>query len=420
MDSESKRARAALQKLVDTTTGRGLEPRFEKMLSVIKTMNTTLDPEDLFPVALKKTVEIFEAERGFLILGGTPDELQFQTAVTFDGRQIEHPENEVSRAVIAEVATDRDPVMVKNALADERFANVSSVLNLELCSVMCAPLVAEGELLGVVYLDNRTLSGVFAETDLSLLVLFAEHAAIAIRNAQLFEELTQARAELLQAERLKAVGEMAAVVAHKVKNPLLAIKLMVDQAPERLDDREFMEDYAEIMNEEIDRLYKIVDGLLKVAKPSRLDPRQTDLTEVLESALALFKSEMDEAGVSITKDYAPALPAVQADAEGLKEVFGNLLKNAIEALSSCDEGEITVTATEDEDGVRVCVGDTGPGIDPEVEDKLFDLYTSAKEGGTGLGLAIAAKIVFEHGGTITGANRPEGGAGFAVTLPAAR
>lgn len=420
MDSESKRARADLQKLVDTSTGRGLEPRFEKMLSVIKTMNTTLDPDELFPVALKKMVEIFQAERGFLILGTNPDELRFQTAVTFDDRQIEHPEDEVSHAVIAQVATDGEPVMVKNALADKRFANVSSVLHLELCSVMCAPLVAEGELLGVVYLDNRALSGVFAETDLNLLVLFAEHAAIAIRNAQLFEELKEARAELLQAERLKAVGEMAAVVAHKVKNPLLAIKLMVDQAPERLDDREFMESYAEIMNEEIDRLYKIVDGLLVVSRPSRLDLRQTDLVEVIDSAIALFQAEMDEAGVDLERNYAPALPPVEADGEALKEVFGNLLKNAIEAVSSGEERGITVAVTEDEGGVRVCVDDTGTGIEPEVEDKLFGLYTSAKAGGTGIGLAIAAKIVFEHGGTITGANRPEGGAGFAVTLPTAR
>ena len=419
MESESKRARADLQKLVTANKSRGLEPRFEKMLSVIKEMNTTLDPDELFPVALKKTVEIFEAERGFLTLGVAPDQLRFQTTTTFDGQPIEQPENEVSRAVIAQVASDRAPVLVKNALADERFANVSSVLDLELCSVMCAPLAVEGELLGVVYLDNRTLSGVFEETDLNLLVLFAEHAAIAIRNAQLFDKLKEARAELLHAERLKAVGEMAAIVAHKVRSPLTSIKLMVAQMPERQDDPEFLREYPEIVDEEIDRLSNIVEGLLVWSKAPKPVRWQVNVVEVIDATLGLFQSELDEAGVCVTRDYAPSLPPVEADGEGLREVFSNLLKNGIEALASCSAKTITVTATEDEDGVRVCIEDTGPGIDPEIEDKLFELYSTDKEKGTGLGLAIAAKIVFEHGGTITGENRPEGGACFEIILPSA-
>ena len=194
---------------------------------------------------------------------------------------------------------------------------------------------------------------------------------------------------------------------------------MVAQMPERQDDPEFLREYPEIVDEEIDRLSNIVEGLLVWSKAPKPVRWQVNVVEVIDATLGLFQSELDEAGVCVTRDYAPSLPPVEADGEGLREVFSNLLKNGIEALASCSAKTITVTATEDEDGVRVCIEDTGPGIDPEIEDKLFELYSTDKEKGTGLGLAIAAKIVFEHGGTITGENRPEGGACFEIILPSA-
>ena len=418
MSFDTKQARADLGRLVQAARNRAPSRRHDKMFSVIADMNSTLDPNKLFPAAVRKVVRIFQAERGFLILGRGPGSLRFQTAATFDGHVIDQPEEEVSHAVIREVAADRKPVVVPNALEDERFAGVSSVLKLELLSVMCAPLVAEGELLGVVYLDNRALSGVFGETDLDLLSLFANHAAIAIRNAQLFEELRQTKLALLQAERLKAAAEACMDVAHEMKVRLTPMALMASQVAERRNDPDFLDAFTEIFDEESGRLNGMVQDLLKYGRPSPLVMAGMDLRDVLDAAVSLFQTAMADAGGTFAREYDPSAPTIVGDKDRLKEVVGNLIENAMHAIASADVKRITVAVgRQGDEHVVVRVRDTGPGIPADIKDKLFQLYFTAKPEGTGLGLAMAKRIVAEHAGTIDARNLPAGGAEFRITLP---
>lgn len=417
MESDTERSRTDLLRLMTLAQKRPVEQRSDRMFKVIEAMNTDLDPDTLFPSAVRKVVETFQAERGFLILGRDPDSLRFQTAAAFDGRSIECPEEEISHAVIREVAAERKPVLVANALDDDRFLAVSSVLRLELLSVMCSPLIVEDELLGVVYLDNRVLPGAFDQKDLDLLSLFAGHAAIAIRNAQLFEDLRQTRDALLQAERLKAVGQLAASIVHEIKAPITAMRIMADEVANRLDDPDFLTSFAEILAEEIERLNKVVEGLLEYARPSRLEISDTDVAEVLKTTVALLTAEAAQAGIEIVERYDADLPLIQADGEKLKQVFCNLLQNALDAAANAATKRASVSVEKQgESDVVVRVTDTGQGIPAEARDMLFQPFVSTKRGGTGLGLVVSAKIVSEHGGTIAGRNHPDGGAEFTVGL----
>lgn len=391
-----------------------------RMLDVIQSMNATLDPDELFPMAIARVVEMFQAERGFLILGPDPESLRFQTAVSRDGQPLPEPKSQVSRAVIKRTAETREAVVTQNALTDSRFDGAASVRTLGLCSVLCAPLIADGELLGVVYLDNREQSGVFGEQDRDVLMVFAGQAAVAIRNAQLFAELKRARRRLLQAERLRAVGQLAASIAHEVRTPIAALKLMAGAARNQLDDPQFRAQFLETLQDESQRIDDIVSGLLTYAKPTKLMLCEMELPPVLDAAAGLCQGFADKAGASIRKHYAPGLPEVVADGEQLKQVFANLIQNAAAAVTESDEKTIAISATPRGDPhVVVQVTDTGHGMDEETRSKIFTPFFTTKQDGVGLGLAITAKIVAEHGGTIEATSEVGQGTTFSVSLPLA-
>ncbi len=419
MTSETDRARANLLRMVSAAQEQPRTDKSGQMFEVIQAMNRDLNPETLFPNAIQKVLHVFQAERAFLILGRDPDALRFQTAATFDGARIEHPEEEISHAVIREVAAGRRAVRVVNALHDNRFVAVSSVMKLELLSVMCAPLLVENELLGVVYMDNRALPGSLSEADLELLALFAGHAAIAIRNAQLFEELRQAREALLQAERLKAVGELAAYIAHEIRSPITSMQIMAEELPNQYADPEFRQTFVEIFSGETQRMIRSADELLNYARPSKLELCEMSLPDLLDSVLIMFEPTARRDAVQINREYPADLSPLVADPQKLTDVIRNLVKNAMEAVAKAETKCITVSAHVDGDTIVLRVSDTGLGISEDILEKLFQPYASGKSGGTGLGLANSAKIVAEHGGTIKGENRPEGGAQFTVCLPLA-
>ncbi len=418
MASSNEQARKDLAAMLGLAPKQAVGDRSSRMFEVIASMNRNLDPDALFPAAVRKVVELFQAQRGFLMLGSDPEHLRFQTTAAFDGRPIERPEEEVSHAVIRQAAADRKAVLVTNALEDGRFLEISSVHRLELLSVMCAPLMVEEEFIGVVYLDNRALPGAFRQEDLDLLALFADHAAIAIRNAQLFAELKQAQEALLQAERLKALGQLASIVAHEIRTPLSAMKIMSEELPHRLQDQEFLPAFAEIILDEVNRLDGIVEGLLDYARPSQLNFQETSVADVLRAAAALFRSEAEQAGVEIVEEFADAPPAAWADPEKLQQVFCNLIRNAMDAVASQPTKRIVLSLDSPAPTrVRVRVADTGPGIPEEVKKKLFRPFFTTKENGTGLGLAVSSKIVAEHRGSITVDAPAQGGAAFTIVLP---
>ena len=394
------------------------EAPLRKLVRVIEQLNASLDVDRVLHLAAARIIEIFEAERVFVLDVLEDGGVRFRFSASFYGMPIEHPEAEVSHAVITEAARGRKPVLVRDATRDGRFANVSSVRNLQLHSVMAAPLLALGELKGVVYADNRQLAGAFTEESLDLLGLFANHVGIALHNAQLFQDLNAARAELAQAERLKAVGQVASYVVHEIKNPLASIRLMVDALRMRHAEGAVRDRFFQIVPHELDRLNHSIRDILDYTRPTAMSRAPVRLAALVQSAVATLAPEMEKAGVRVICQLDEDLPAVLADGERLKGVFVNLLKNALEAVQDGGRKEIRCTVSrQDEQRVQLSVEDGGPGI-PEPElPFLFEPFRTTKKLGAGLGLAFCQKIVREHGGGIVAENLPGGGARFRVILP---
>ncbi|MDR7606850.1 MAG: ATP-binding protein [Armatimonadota bacterium] len=234
--------------------------------------------------------------------------------------------------------------------------------------------------------------------------------------AERTQALEQAQAQLVQAEKLSAVGELVAGVAHELNNPLTSVlgyAQLLESDPALPED---LRGYAGIVVREADRARQIIHSLLTFARPQPVEREVLDVNPVVRRALEAFRWDVGE--VVLVPRFYPDPLWVRANAVQLQQVFTNIVQNALQAMGS-GPGTLRVRTDRVGDCAVVEFADTGPGIPPEYLGRVFDpFFTTKKLGeGTGLGLSISYGIVRDHGGTIRAHNRPEGGACFTVELP---
>ena len=244
-----------------------------------------------------------------------------------------------------------------------------------------------------------------------------ERRANALVKAQT-EEIAAARARLGQSEKLAALGQLAATVAHEVRNPLGVMRSAAQTLTETLPAGHESAQASTFIITEIDRLANVVNSLLAFARPLQLEARAVRVNELFDRALLLARDELDVKRLRIERHTATGVPAVQADPDLLSQVLIGLLANAAEAVSP--GGRITLEASVADGAVQLSVADSGPGITAELRTRVFEPFFTTRPRGTGLGLAIARQIVEAHGGRIEAGDAAGGGARFIITLPAAR
>ena len=289
-------------------------------------------------------------------------------------------------------------------------------------AVAAFALWREGRVVGLLVVRDAAQS-LTAEKREVLLVL-AGHLAAAIENCQLLEEKVKLERELGERERLAQLGQMAATVAHEIKNPLSAIKSIAQVMRE---DERVSGEYArdlDLITGEVDRLNGSVSQLLSFSRPSSVAGAPARLSEIVESVLALGRSEAEKRAIAISSDLRADTELAGEKAAPLKEVLLNLLFNALQAIkldgSDGRSGEVKIaTATNGEGRLTIAVTDTGIGVPPSMRDKIFEPFFTTKTRGTGLGLAIVARRVRELGGTITLMSPVVDGRGtrFEIALP---
>jgi len=237
------------------------------------------------------------------------------------------------------------------------------------------------------------------------------------------KQLDASRESLMQSEKLALVGKLAAGVAHSIRNPLTSVKMRLFSLERSLVLDEHQREDFEVVSEEISHVESIVKNFLEFARRPKLRPRKQSPSDVVDMALKLLRHRLESSGTEIVLKRTSRLPELPLDADQLKEVFVNLVINACDALVT--GGTITVT---EETGlmepmgevVVIRIADNGPGIPPDILDRVFDPFFSTKEEGSGLGLAIARRVVEEHGGWLHVRAGDEGGAVFVIALPGSR
>jgi PAS domain S-box-containing protein len=256
------------------------------------------------------------------------------------------------------------------------------------------------------------------------------------RDLSLVRELEQ---RLRRADRLAAVGRMAAMVAHEIKNPLVALKTFVDMVPRRARDPAFIARFQDIVPKEVDRVNAIMEDLLELSRPPRIAPRPLHIHEVIARCVALYEQQAAQRGIMISQELTPELARVRADSEYLLRALGNLAINAIQAMTSggmltirtgtgvpwqstlaepTAHADLGVAADAAQPFVFISVTDTGTGMTPEQLDSLFTPFFTTKEKGTGLGLALTHKIIEEHQGHLHVESQFGVGSTFTILLPA--
>src|SRR4051812_5620121 len=316
-----------------------------------------------------------------------------------------------------------------SALADERtrLSEIGAAMAAMRAGVTI-PLIASQRVVGFLCLLDDRVPEAFASDELAAMLEVGEQAAITIENSRLYEKMKER-------DRLAALGEMAAGLAHEIRNPLGAIK----GAAQYLDPAGLQSGDAEILNiivEEVNRLDGVVAQFLAYSRPFPSAAsgkfQSTDLNDVLWKTMKLIESSLP-ANVVLEMDLTPGLPALHADAEQLKQVFINLVLNAVQAMP--DGGRLTVrtrrphapielglsesTPRYSADQVEVRFADTGAGIPEDSLDRIFIPFYTTKTKGTGLGLAISQRIVKGHGGSIEVQSRVGEGTEFVLRFPSA-
>jgi Amt family ammonium transporter len=344
-------------------------------------------------------------------------------------------DNMVSRAIM-----QRQPFIVEDASRDPR-VNLDLISFLDVKSFAVVPLLSRDKVLGGIAADNLISQNLITEKKLQSLMIFANQAALALENALMYEELKtfssqleervrkasarleETQRQLFQSEKLAALGKLSAGIAHEIRNPLTSIKILIHSLIDEMATDASREKDMTVIEAEIERVNKIIRQFLDFARPRPPSLEPMDVRTVLEETLALLVYEMEAQGVSLERIYASDLPPVPMDREQMKQVFLNLLLNAVQAMEPGGELKVYTVLRPYRPGARngswleIGIRDTGPGMSEEIRNKIFEPFFSTKEEGIGLGLPIAQRIVEEHGGEIRVESSPGKGTTFIITLP---
>ncbi len=407
-------------------------------MAVIATQSFDLD--EILNLTLRQVISLFGAETGSVYLAAEPEG-------TYRRRAGCGPRTE-TRALLAEaifpeglgdlVMRSRAEVVTQDFMPHLPAAVVEFVSADRLPCWIWVVLWSKDKPLGIMGIAGKQDRN-YSSNDENLLVAISRQLATTIEKVQLYEEtcrayedLRRTQEQLLQSEKMSAIGQLIAGVAHELNNPLTAILGYAQLLEgENLDHR--AADYVRKLFKQAQRTHRVVQNLLSFARQSKPQKQQVDLRKVLEESLTLREYDLKFNNISVEREIADDLPSVTADPHQLEQVFLNIVNNALDAIvennaennggnngehsgESRSGGALKVRAFMKDAFVCVEFGDSGPGIkDP---GRIFDpFYTTKSVGkGTGLGLSICYGIVKEHGGEIVARNREEGGAAIEVRL----
>lgn len=334
--------------------------------------------------------------------------------------------------ILQEVLFHNTPYKVTDANSGRYSDQKMIAAELGCQSFAVVPLISRGKAEGIIIADNLITGKEISDEDINRLSIIANQAGAAIENSQLLQnleekvealrvaylDLKENRDLLLRAERLSVVGEVAASVAHEIRNPLTSIGGFARAVLRDIGEKQKLQTnrrFLKIILEEVKRLETIVTEILGFVRPVTPKFAPNNLNEVIEQTLSMMSGEIDEDRIIITKDYQIDLPPVWIDTDQIRQVLLNLFRNAIHAMK--ERGMLSIITVSENETVKLHVSDTGEGIPDENMDKLFNAFFTTKSTGSGLGLTIAMQIIKNHGGSIAVESKPGEGSTFTISLP---
>lgn len=289
-------------------------------------------------------------------------------------------------------------------------------------TIACYP-IKDDLLYGSLFLKNkreRTLSPIqkklFSVIALQLATVIKNYGCI-VNLQDVNTRIKDMQARLVHAEKLLALGEMAATLAHEIRNPLMSIGGFAKRLRQQITLDPSHVIYVERIVKEVERLEKLMDGIVRFSSKSGYELLFEDMNKIIEEVIQLFEDDFRRNRIDVIKNLSPDIPMTEIDRQQVKLAFNNLMANAIQAMG--DGGTLTVKTGHQDKWVVTEICDTGGGIAPEIMGNIFNPFYTTKETGTGLGLAITHSIITNHKGIIEVNNNMGVGVTFAIKLPVA-
>ena len=381
---------------------------------------------DIVDDAVKTTARLLPADSVALLLADPTGSLEISARVGWpsDIPGVETLDESII-SLAGHVLRSKQPIEVEDIVLEQRFAIPGALEKHGVRALVMIPIGVRQQPLGVLAAYDRTPRH-FTDEEKRVLGSLAHQSALALDKARLYAELQnnlrrlrETQAELVQADKLKALGTLLSGVAHELNNPLSTIRLSVQLVKRTVAVDSALARRLDVIDTACTRSSRIISDLLVFARRRAPERRRVDLTEIIRSTLRLQSPQLELNKIRVVTNLEPT-PTIWADAHQIQQVFLNLFSNAIHAMATV-EGERVLNVRSVQRGAEVIVEveDHGPGIAPEHLGRIFDPFftTKATGAGTGLGLSLSIGIVEAHGGHMSVENVIGGGARFTIGLP---
>jgi K+-sensing histidine kinase KdpD len=387
-----------------------IEFRFNKLQRLIeasKIINSTLDLDKLLGLILDSAAQSIEADRGTLYL---VDDIKKELwSKVLQGTNMVEIRLPVGKGLAGFVAETGETIIIPDTYADSRFnPEIDKRTGYRTRNMLCMPMKnKDGKIIGVFQLLNKK-QGCFDNDDISFIDALSAHASVAIENARMAQEM-------VANERLSAVGRMASVIIHDIKNPMGTLRVYA-QVMKKKSGNEEANKLADEMIRQVDRFVNMTQEILDFTRGvSASNFQELEFSDVMSGVLSFIEKDLEKNNVKLVKN-AEYNGIVNLDQDKMLRVFYNIASNARDAMPQ--GGTLTVTTKQENDFVRIDFTDTGTGMPEEVKKRIFEPFmTFGKKHGTGLGMSIVKKVIDDHGGKIEINSEMGKGTTISIYLP---
>ncbi len=385
------------------------------LLHIAGAISSSLDLDRVLLNVVEQGTVLFRAKMSSLMLvNDKRRELELVTAYGCSLEYLDKPNIPLDGSILGTVVRLNRIMQVPNVFKEPLYLHKAMAEREGVISLLAAPIAFQNDVLGVLSIYSATPRR-WQRSEMELLQTFADHAAIAITNVRVHEQNMAMEERLQESAKRATLGELAAGLAHEIRNPLAVINMLIHSwksAPP--NETDFHHD-VDVIAQKIGDLNNLVTDLLNLAKTRGLERQSHDMEALIGRVLRLLRHRISKQRVSVTSKIHTLRKSISIDRERIEQAVLNLLLNALDVTP--EEGTIRIELSEKDDFMALEISDSGPGIPPERVSEIFKAFRSSKPHGVGLGLPMTRRIVEEHQGRLDVTKNSPSGATFTIFLP---